>query len=325
MTLNKAAWAIDGPLISASLARTESYDGSEGIVAKGDLRVSALDVPGQGVQIAGGAASILNAYQTNPNQAYTITNTGAHVVGSALMPAAAAAQRTFIVAIAVGDPEFSQAGHPFMLASDPPDGEEATFEYVRPIVVLESDFNARSYPALALARLVIPANTTVIQNSMLTDLRRLARPRTKVEIAHVEGPGADNNLNGGGGTPGTFERFPNVGVLTVAVPSWAVKAKVSGFIEGVKLSKNGSARFRAYVEGSALATASTNANENNAGSGNERRSYNIGGEIDIRNVAGQTRTFSVEGTPVNEGSKGAFIADGSTSIMLQVYFEEQPT
>jgi hypothetical protein len=326
MTLNKAAWAIDGPTINASLARTEAYaatSGAEGVIGRNDLKVTALAVPGNGVMISAGAALVLNRYQTDINQTYTVTNVGTHTVDSSLMPGSQSSEQVYIVAIAVGDPEFSQSGHPFMLATDPPSGQETTFTYIRPIVVLETAFNARSYPAVALARLTIPASTTTIQQSMITDLRQLANPRSKLVIANVAAPGTDNSLNGGGGVAGTYERWPNIGVLSVTVPSWAVKAKIMGFVEGTKLTKATVAQLRAYVEGTSLATPITNVNELDPGT-IDRRSYNFGGEIDVSSVAGTSRTFSLQGTPNADASKGGLVSDNQTSVAMQVYFEEQP-
>ena len=57
-------WAIDGARTSAARARQAQYDatgGAEGVSRPGDLKVSALDVPGLGVQIAGGGALILTS------------------------------------------------------------------------------------------------------------------------------------------------------------------------------------------------------------------------------------------------------------------------
>lgn len=328
MTLNNAAWAIDGALSSAALARTGLYaslpGGTEGIVSRTDLKVTQLATPGNGLLISGGAAVVLNRYQTTPNQSYVIVNDGTHTVASSSMPAAVGTEQTYIVAIAVGDKEFSNAGHPFMLATDPPVGEEATFAYVRPVVVLESAFNSRAYPAIPLARLVVPASTTTFTTAMITDIRTLANPHSKLEIANVVGPGADNPLNGGGGTPGTYERFPNVPVVSVTVPSWAKTAKIMGFVEGLKLTKAGDGKLRAYVEGTSLNTPVTNVDENAAGSGNERRAYNFGGEIDVSSVAGTSKVFSLQGTPNATADKGALVADGQTSVAMQVYFEEKP-
>lgn len=328
MTLKNAAWAIDGALLNAALARTEAYaatSGAEGIVTATDLKVEPLSTPGQGLRINNGAGLVLNRYQGSLiNQTYTVVNVGTHTVGSSLMPASNPAQQTYIVAIAVGDPEFSQAGHPFMTGSDPAPGEEDTFEYVRPVVVLESTFNSRNYPAIALARLTIPANTTTITSDMITDLRKLANPRTQLAMAHVNtglAAGVNDYLDS---NAMTWERWPNIGVLTTQIPSWATKAKVFGFIEGAVLDANASlsASIRGVIEGTALATGNTEVADTTTAA--ERRQYNIAGIMDVTSVAGQTKTFSVQAVPINAGSRSKLRAVGSTSVFLQVYFEEQP-
>lgn len=328
MTLNTAAWAIDGATIDSSLARTEAYansSGEEGIVQKGDLKVSPLDVPGNGLKISSGAALVLNRYQSTPDQMYVVTNPGSHTVPSASMPPSNVSVQTYIVAIAVGDTEFNNSGHPYMPASIPVE-DQPDYEYVRPIVVLETAFNARNYPAVPLARLVVPANTTTITSGMLTDIRALARPRTKLEMAHTAGPASTNPLNGAGGTPGQYERWPNVGVITVTIPTWAVRAKVIGFVEGVKITKAGTGGLKAYIETTGLGTSLTNINESDPTSGPDRRSYNFGGEITLTDaLRGTSQTFSVQATPNDTPSKGFLEADQYSSVAIQIYFEEKPT
>lgn len=335
MTFLTAPWAVDGALINSSLARLATYaslGGAEGILQKADLKVSALSTPGHGLQIAVGGVAILNRYQDNPDQAYVAYNPTVHTMNSAEMPASNASARQYLVCTTIGDPEFSQVGHPWMLASDPPAGQENTFVYVRPFLVGPVPAGTKKfselgldYPAYALARLEIPANTTTYTNDMIIDLRKLARPRSWEAIAHVAGPGTANPLNGAGGTPGDYERWPNVNVLTVEVPEWAVAAKITGFVEGAKLTKAGQARLRAAVSGTALVTPVTNIDEATPGSSADRRSYNIGGELDIRTQAGNTVTFIVEGTPNNTASKGALTTDSATSVQIRVYFEEVAT
>lgn len=334
MTFLKTAWAIDGATTQSSLARQATFagtNGAEGIIQKSDLKVSALATPGQGVQIAAGGALVLNRYQTAPNQTYTVSNPSVHTMGASEMPSSNAAAKSYIVAVTVGDKEFSQSNHPWMLATDPPSGQEATFTYVRPFVIPVANSSVTElptnlgYPALALARLDIPAGVTTIQPGYITDLRKLAQPRAWLAISHVAAPSTANSLSGGGNVAGTYERWPNVPVLSVKVPDWAVKAKISGFVEGARLTKGGYARLRAQVEGTSLATALTNVDEFFTAGSADRRAYQIGGEIDVTSVAGTTKVFSVYGTPTNDASKGALTTDASTSVMLQVYFEEVPT
>lgn len=335
MTFLTAPWAVDGATINSSLARLATYaalGGAEGILQKGDLKVSALPAPGHGLQISAGGVAILNRYQSTPDQAYVAYNPTVHTMNTSQMPASNASARQYLVCVTIGDPEFSQVGHPWMGAGDPPVGAENTFAYSRPFIVGPVPAGTKkfsqlglNYPAYALARLEVPANTTTYTEGMFVDLRKMARPRSWEAISHVPGPGAANPLNGAGGTPGEYERWPNVGVLTVEVPEWAVTAKITGFVEGAKLTKAGQAKLRAAVSGTALATPVTNIDEATPGSSADRRSYNIGGELDIRTQAGNTVTFIVQGTPNNTASKGALTTDSATSAQIRVYFEEVPT
>lgn len=330
MTLNKAAWAIDGPTINASLAREAVYatsSGDQGIVQKGDLKVTPLATPGNGLRIAAGAGLVLNGYLETPDQMYSISNPSVHTVLAADMPPSTASDESYILAIVVGDAEFSQAGHPFMLATDPPVGEASTFEYVRPVMVPVAGTSVKKlnvdYPALELARIDIPASTTTITADMITDLRKLARPRTFLAASHNPAPSGAKYLNPL--TNDVWERFPDVGIITVAVPEWAVKAKIMGFVEGARLDKAGTGKIRPYVEGTALAGNVTNVDEFVPNTQDDRRSYSVGAEIDVTTIAGTTKTFSIEAQANGSGSKGFLKTDNKGSAMLWVLFEEQPT
>lgn len=324
MTLNKAAWAIDGPTINASLARTQAFDDTEGVVKSTDLKVTALASPGVGVRIAAGAASILNAYQgSSVNQTYTITNTGTHTVPSSSMPSAAASAKNYIVCVVVGDFEFSATGHPFMPATKPTDPAVLTaFEYVRAMVIEESAFNARNYPALALARIAIPAGAYSVTDAMITDLRALARPRSWLAQSINAAPAGGNGLNSV--TP-AVERFPDVAVLTVKVPKWAVRAKVIGYVEGVRLDKAGVGGLRPQIASQGIVGATTNIDEYTPKTQRDRRTYNVGGEMDVRTLQGQTVTFNVYAFAATTADKNFLLCDANTSVALSVYFEEIPT
>lgn len=186
MTFNFAPWAIDGARTRAGLARLASYaagGGRSGIIQPSDLRVTALAVPGQGLTVASGGATVLNHYLSNPDEAYVVSNPSNHTVLSGSMPPAQAALAYYLVCVVVGDPEFNQTGHPFMPAGllDPADAPD--YEYVRVVVIPCSagvttfEQLNKDYPGYALARLEIPANTTTITNAMITDIRSLANPR----------------------------------------------------------------------------------------------------------------------------------------------------
>lgn len=189
MTFKNSAWAIDGAIMSSAQARQAAYSAAahEGVVLADDLKVTQLSTPGVGVQIAPGVVTILNRYQSVINESYSASNPSVHIIPESQMPASNPSARSYILAVVIGDPEFAQTGHPWMLASDPPAGEETTFEYVRPTLIQVSagatSIPGATYPYYALARIDIPANTTTITNSMITDLRRLANPRRQRDVS----------------------------------------------------------------------------------------------------------------------------------------------
>src|SRR5688500_10553754 len=126
MTFENTAWAINGALLGSSLARRAEYaavGGAEGVVQKNDLKVTQLAVPGVGMLIEAGVGLVNNQYQTIPNETYVVSNPSTHTIPSASMPGASGSARSFLVTVVVGDKDFSQTGHPWMLATDPPLGQ----------------------------------------------------------------------------------------------------------------------------------------------------------------------------------------------------------
>lgn len=244
MTFENSAWAINGAQLTSALARRAEYavgGREEGVVRSADLKVTELSVPGIGVKIAPGVALILNKYQTDPNEAYVVSNPGVHTIPSGEMPASNASARSYILAIVIGDPDFNQTGHPWMGVSDPPAGEELTFEYVRPTLVQVSagatTISGAQYPFYPLARIDIPANTTTILNSMIHDLRELTLPRQSQNIyvsSSTAWAGANEKLIAAWSSYldwGQAQFSPSV-----PVPEWATTCIVVASINGVRLT-----------------------------------------------------------------------------------------
>lgn len=325
MTFNAAAWAIDGATINSALARAQAYaanSGQQGIVQLGDLKVTQLGVPGQGVLVSAGSALVLNGYQgASTDQMYTVTNPAAHTVPAVDMPASNPAAKSYILAIVIGDPEFSQIGHPWMGAGDPPVGEEDTFVYVRPTLV-EVSAGATTlsvgYPALPLARIDIPANTTTVTNAMIQDLRTLARKRTQLEQDYVTSNETDSV------TSDVWRRVGAVDIVTVRIPDWAVKAKIQGFAEGMRLHEIGTGRMSAYIKSNDRATAITNIDETAKAAADDRKSYQVAGTIDVSDLRGTTQSFDIRAQATTAGDNGFLKWNSATGLFLSVFFEEQP-
>lgn len=331
MTFDNAPSAIDGALLSSALIRRAQYADQpiQGVVKKGDLKVTQLGTPGVGVQIAPGVGLVLNKYQTTPNETYVVSNPGVHTIPSGDMPASNPSDKSYIVAVVIGDPDFSQTGHPFMAPSDPPVGEEQTFEYVR-VRVIEVSAGATTlsgaFPALPLARIDVPASTTTITNAMITDLTSLAQVRQSQEIfvgqpwtngAPVRIPSGSSYGDWG---PGQF-------LPSVKVPSWATRAIMVVSINGIKLtdaSVNASGGVRAQM-GTVVGPA-TSWDVDNSSSGAVRLNLQCAGEYNVASIAGTTVNLRVEGfenVPASPSTNQRLALMGGSQMIFDVRFFEE--
>jgi hypothetical protein len=327
MTFAAAPWAVDGARTGAALARRASFAAlseSEGIVGRADLKVSELSVPGNGLLISAGNAVILNRYQDSPNESYVAANEGVHEVLSTEMPGAQATPKSYLVLVTIGDKEFSQVGHPWMDSEVLDPAEAADYVYVRPFI-LECPAGTKSfaelnldYPAIALARLDIPASTTTITNAMITDLRKLARPRVHEELIVVNGFTASDLDT----VSPSWEVWPAVS-QAIDIPAWASVAKINGFFESAMISKAIDCAMRVAIVGGSN-TSAQRFNRSAPTAGSDRAGMNIAGTINVASIAGTTKTFRMEGQTITSASNDGLTADGLTSASLRIRFEEAP-
>lgn len=327
-----APWALDGTTIPSSLARLGQYvatGGAEGIAQYSDLKVVPLDTPGNGVKIFSGGAAVLNRYQGEiPDQTYMVYNPTGDVLGAGDMPPSSASAKSHLVCAVVGDPEFTSAGHPFMLATDPPVGQEDTFQYVRTIVIQNvpagtTSFDALNlnYPGYALARIDLPANTTTVLSSHIVDLRELAAPRSKDFQWHVPSALADGLTVT---TPGTYEYWPDNSQSAVPIPKWATYAYVDGWISGFVDSTTDETRAE-FRLGSLAMNAFTPSSKYRESGASGRRNIPIGGRIAIASAyRGTTQNWQLQATVQDAASQGDLTTDQWTSVMVHIRFVEEP-
>jgi hypothetical protein len=300
-------------------------------VSRSDLKVRQLAVAGNGLLIDPGAAIILNRYQTTPNQSYAVLNPATHTVLSSDMPASNPATKYYLVCVTIGDPEFSQVGHPWMGAGDPPVGEAETFQYVRPFLVectsSTTSFSqlALAYPAIALARIAVPPSTTTITDAMITDLRHLASPRQSQEL-FIGNPWT----NGSPVYIPSGSAFADWGAAqyapTVKVPAWATRAIMSCRINGVGLvdtSVNINGNVRAQL--GSVSGPSTSFDVS-VGGGAIRMNLEAAGTYNVTSIAGTTAVLRVEGyesTPASPTTNQRLkLQSGSQQIFDVRFFEE---
>jgi len=333
MTFDNAPSAIDGALLTSAIVRRGNFafgSGQNGVVLPTDLKVTELAVPGVGILIDAGVGIVVNGYQDIPNEAYVVSNPSTHTVPSGEMPGSNPSAKSYIVAIVVGDPDFSQTGHPWMGATDPPIGEEQSFQYVRPTLI-EVSAGATTltvdYPALVLARIDVPASTTTIIDSYITDLRVLSRARQSQEIFVSPGGtwtgGNEREIASGSDyfDWGSADFAPSV-----RVPSWATRAIVVTNINGVIL-RDSSVNVKGGVRtqlGSVSGPAT--AFDLPVRTGAIRENLMAAGEYDVSSVAGTDQVLRVEGfenipaTPTNDQTLR--LTAGSQQIFDVRFFEE---
>lgn len=336
MTFDSAAWAINGPDIGAALARRALYATSRqsGVVQKDDLTVSPLAVPGVGILISEGTGIVLNGYQDDPVEAYVVNNPGVHTVPPSEMPAANPAAQSYMVCVVVGDPDFDQSNHPWMV-SPVPAGQEQTFQYVRvtliPCAAGAITLGDVGYPYLALARLDIPANTTTIQASHIKGVRTLANPRQSQEmfVGNVWSTTVTDAMPVG-------EVYADWGARYnpwVVVPKWAKRAIVVANINGIRLAdatKNVSGGVRTQlntVSGSAVTASGPSIFfDLPTGADAQRVNLQTAGTYDVSSIAGRTVVLLVEGhqsTPnAPTAAQKLMLQSGSQMIFDVRFFEE---
>lgn len=332
MTFDSAAWAINGPEIGASLARRALYATSRqsGVVQKDDLKVSPLAVPGVGILVGEGTGIVLNGYQDDPSEAYVVNNPGTHTVQAAEMPGANPSAQSYMVCVVVGDPDFDQSSHPWMV-SPVPAGEETTFQYVRvtliPCAAGATTLGDTGYPYLALARLDIPANTTTVQASYIKELgiRKLAAPRqSQTMMVGNVWTSADTDIIPSGAA---YADWGAKYKPTVSVPSWAKRAIVVANINGVRLtdpSKNVTGGVRTQL--GAVTGPATNFDLPTSTSGAQRLNLQTAGEYDVSSIAGTDAILRVEGfenAPAAPTAAQKLTLQGGSQIVFDVRFFEE--
>lgn len=274
-------WAIDGVEVSARIARAIPYvgtGGAEGIVERGGLKVAALEVPSTSVRVLPGGAVVRNRYQGGGLQSYAVLEQTQQTVP--IVASSSSGPRSDLVIVRVTDTEYASGA------------AGATFDVIQGVPANAGAEFARTlgYPALALARIDIPASTATITASMITDLRTLAQPRSSRTI--INAPMPDGNAV----TSSTFGNWPDSGVQ-VDVPEWATAAAIRIEVLSGLLNPTGSAAeargdFRIVVDNSAVLVVQAY-NYDVAGS-NERVPVLIAGRADVAELAGAERNLKLQ-------------------------------
>lgn len=211
----------------AEYFRAEHHDATGGGNGVGDphaLKVSAQPAPDGTIHVAPGGATLKSVYPGQEGQSYFTPFFRPKTI---LVPPTGSSSggRTDLVVVEVCDPQWGQ--HWDYSGTYPYPREVAeTLDFQRVRVLTGHDRTSTlDFPHALLAEISRPANTTIVTNSHITDLRELANPKTLV-VPLVKNIGHDTHTAGRTGNYNTLAEF------SVDVPDWATTTVVDGVLAG---------------------------------------------------------------------------------------------
>ena len=314
MAVEDTPWFIGaaGVLHPAKAARAVAYaaaNGSDGVIGSTDLKVTARPTPNGQVLVAPGGVNLISRYPGASSQAYTgVVRTQEAV---SIDSTSSAGGRSDLVVARVRDPQYgSVAGY------DPANPNNFGFFTIEVVKGVSSSFKRYTtelgYPAMALARIDIPASTATITNAMITDLRFKSAIKTW-RRAYPTFPTSAQPL----GT--NTADWLVTGQPMVSVPVWATTCNVICHIEGIYKPTADYIRGEVKITVGGISTDQVSLTQNGAV---ERFGASIGGSVAIPVVMrGTTVPLGIRGV-VAIGPNGGYVIDSGSGITFDIEFLE---
>ncbi|MFE2578858.1 hypothetical protein [Streptomyces sp. NPDC059378] len=193
--------------------------GAQGVTEFNDLKVTQQTTPGAGVQVGDGSGVIRGfAWGQGSYTQYNVGTALVHVAPTGATP------RTDMVVLRVLDPEYEGSLNP---ATD----DIGFFDVVSNVSSTATQPPA-GMTAIPLARIALPANCATVTDAMITDLRQIANPRRDRQL-YTAFPAALSELTY---SDNQWRTWPAPAKWSIAVPSWAVSAKIVTTIAGLRLT-----------------------------------------------------------------------------------------
>lgn len=327
MTVENVPWMIQGGLHSAASGRRVLYKavgGAEGVGGLGDLRVHQSAIADGNVQVEPGGAVMVSRYPGVKGEAYDGQVTATEPV--AIAPNGGGATRYDLVIARIDDWNFAgqQATPADLPRDDVPAFKLAVVQGVASTVTTAKEL-ALGYPAIALARVAIPAGTAAVTDAMITPLRKVAVPRRQRSLTprNLSG-GATDDLN----VAGAGEGWPDVANFTIEIPEWASRARMvaqwSGIYVPAGSSRVGQLWMRvAHGTANAFDTGSTFYDGMGLTQAS-RQDFSAADDVAIpAALRGTSTVFWLFGNYTG-GAGGYLHADAASSLYLDIEFLEAP-
>lgn len=316
MALDGVPWFIGGDAEHGpDVARQLLYaatGGKQGVGGPGDLKVTALNVPGAGVQIAAGGGTILNRVASQ--QSYGVRNPTTDVDSVKVDATGSGSGRSDLVICRVDNPYIDGNAQ---VPDDPAKGPYNRFDIIPNVPAgtrsLQELDQHKGLSAIELARIDIPKSTGTVSNAMITDLRSLTAPRSEPQIVNATPTDYYVTL-----AAGQWKPFPQNPITGIQVPSWATHARIRAETAMKYISGNAYANFRAYI-GPAGAQGTSNlftdlVIDTTTGAGSYRQPFIMpsNGYFPIpASMRGTTVQITGVVQPVNDNGVGARIGTGA--------------
>jgi hypothetical protein len=332
MALDGVPWAIgDAAEMSTEVLRTLAYAataGSEGVLATGDLKITALPAPAGAVRWAPGVAVIRNRSIVNSQQSYVARNPfGTAEITNAIAATGSGAGRSDLIVLRVEDGQYD----PWQKYTNPTQIQFGPYVFPRvisgvPNTTTRADQLGLPHSMLALARIDIPANTTAITNQMIADLRQVVVPRRQRRLFRVD---MDASSGVREATSTSWTNWPGT-AAAFDVPYWAGEMIVRINIDGIAVtggSFGGAIRsiFSLFNGPELGSTKLSPVIELNFDDGN-RHSYEIADQIVIpASARGTTQYIYPQAARfVGVGGVGRLRAGDGTSVVYDIEMIETP-
>lgn len=251
MALDGVPWFIGGEAEHGpDVARQLLYaatGGKQGVSGPGDLKATALDVPGAGVKIAAGGGTILNRVASQ--QSYGVRNPTADAESVKVAATGSSGKRSDIVICRVDNPYVDGNAQ---MPADPVHGPYDKFDIISGVPAgtrrLQELADYKGLSAIEICRIDLPANTGTVTSAMITDLRQLTSPRSESFTLTDFGVSTATLSQ----TAGTI--FPPYRP-TVTVPDWANFARVELVAAGLSALGNSTGVYNVQLQDAAGVSA----------------------------------------------------------------------
>lgn len=242
-------YVVNGAKHSARLFRRayqqQSGEGS-GVSRPGDLKVSALAVPGTGFRVAaGGGIAQSRDTSASSRESYGPIN-DAQITITDVPGTGSSGGRRDLVILEITDPEMESVTYP---APTTDEGWQDGNNFCRVTIIPGVAASVTSLDqittgpyanvtGITLAAINWPSSTGTITNAMITDLRAVHRPREQSRVIYYSLSGSEvDPITATSAYPGG-ETWPiqaeNAGELELNIPIWATHAEIEATFYGVK-------------------------------------------------------------------------------------------